>query len=92
MGRAPFNPNLCCGFPFLLTREYRLPGAEISQNRHITLRGVFRGVVARQRSLMIVYIGDGHLHRFDLESLEAAALEFAVTEESALAQEQEVES
>jgi len=44
-GRAPFNPHLPSGFKFLRTRWHRLPGAEISGYRPITIRGIFRGVV-----------------------------------------------
>jgi hypothetical protein len=86
------NPHLRCGVLFLSAREYRLPGAEISQSRRVTLQGIFRGVVIRRRSLIFLYIGDGRWHRFNLERLEAAALELAAREVSALAQGQEVES
>jgi len=89
IGRAPFNPHLLCGFSFLSTRQYRLPGDEVSQHRPSTLGGIFWGVVVRRRSLIFVYIRDGNWPRFDLERLETAALRLA--EEEALAQGQEVE-
>jgi hypothetical protein len=86
IGRAPFNVYLHCGFSFLSTGEYQLPGAEISQHRCFTIRGIFQGVVSRRGNSGFAYIGDGCWHCFDLERLEAAALELAAREESALAQ------
>ena len=91
IGGAPFHPHVRCDFSFLWAREYRLPGAEISQHRRFTLRGIFRGVVTQQRGVIFVYIGDGLQHRFDLDRLEAAALELARGEGEALAQGQQVE-
>ena len=85
VGRAQCNPHLRCGVTFLSAREYRLPGAEIHQHRRFTLRGVFRGVVVRRRSLIFVYIGDGNWHRFDLAVLEDAAVGLQLSEEIALA-------
>jgi len=85
VGRARPNPHLRCGFTFLSTREYRLPGAEIHQHRRFTLRGVFRGVVVRRGNLIFVYIGDGNWHRFNLTELEDAAVELQLSEEIALA-------
>jgi hypothetical protein len=92
IGRTPFNPHLCCGFSLLSTGEYRLPGTGIAQYRRFTLQGIFGGVVPRRRYLILMYIGDGCWHHFDLERLEAAAQELAAREGSALAQGQEVES
>jgi hypothetical protein len=77
---------------FLSTQEYRLPGAEMSQHWRLTHRGILRGVVTQRRDLIFVYIGDSCWHRYVLEALEAAALELAARDESALAQGQEVES
>jgi hypothetical protein len=85
VGRAPVNPHLGCGVIFLSTRRHRLPGAEISQHRRFTLRGVFRGVVVRRGSLIFVYIGDGNWHRFNLTELEDAAVRLQLQEEIALA-------
>jgi hypothetical protein len=85
IGRAPFNPHLRRGFPFLSTREYRLPGAQIAQHRRFTLRGVFRRVVVRRGNLIFVYIGDGNWHWFSLTDLEDAAIALQLSEEIALA-------
>jgi hypothetical protein len=52
---------------------------------------MFRGVVVRRRSLNCVCSRDGLWHRFDLERLEAAVLEFAARESGALVQGQELE-
>ena len=41
---------------------------------------------------MLVYIGDGQWHRFNLDQLEEAALELARRESEALGSGQEVES
>jgi len=68
-GRGPFNPHLPSGFTFLRTRRYRLPGAGISEHRFITIRGVFRGVVIRQGSIIYIYRGDGLRYRFRLVAL-----------------------
>jgi len=70
VGRAQFNPHLQSGFSYLRTREYRVPGAEISQQRRITIRGVFQGVVVQLGGLVYVYIGDGHWRRFDTVALQ----------------------
>jgi len=78
IGRAPVNPHLDCGFLFLSTQEYQLPGGEISQHRPFTLGGIFRGVVVRQWNLVFIYIGDGLWPRFDLTNLEEAALAFTL--------------
>jgi hypothetical protein len=85
IGRAPFNPHLRCGVSLVSTREYRLPGAEIHQHRHFTLRGIVRGLVFRRRSLIFVYIGGGYWHRFNLTELEDAAVHLQLREEIALA-------
>jgi hypothetical protein len=92
IGQALFNPQLHCGFLFLSDREYQVPGAEISQYRRFTHEGIFRGVVVRRGNLIFVYIGDSWWCRFDLETLDAAALEFAARETEALADGEEVES
>jgi hypothetical protein len=45
----------------------------------------------RQGNLMFVYIGEGNWHRFNLEELEAAALELARRQVVALEEGQQVE-
>jgi len=67
--RAPFNPHLPRGVPFLSVRRYRLPGTEISEYRSLTIQGIFRGVVVRRGSLIYIYRGDGLWYRFRLEVL-----------------------
>ena len=85
VGRAPFNSQLRCGLSFLSTREYRLPGAEISQQRLFTLQGIFRRVVVRRRDLMFVYNRDGNWHRCNLNELETLSLELVLRAQIALA-------
>jgi hypothetical protein len=53
---------------------------------------MFSGVVVQLRSLIFVYIGDGQWHFFNLERLEAVALELAAWELSTRVEGQEVES
>jgi len=43
--RVPFNLHLVRGISFLQTWDYRLHGTEICQHQHITVWGMFRGVV-----------------------------------------------
>jgi len=50
----------------LSTTRYGFPGAEISQRRVVTVRGVFRGVVARRGRVIYIYRGDGLWYRFRL--------------------------
>jgi hypothetical protein len=84
IGRARFNPHLRWGFRVLLTREYRRHGAEVSQHRRTTIRGMFWGVAIRRGCLILIYIGDGHWRRINLDTLEAAAIPLARSEEVAL--------
>jgi len=65
IGRSTFNPHLPNGFSFLSTREYRLPGVEVSEHRRVTLRGVGRRVAFRRGSLVYIYIGDRLWKRFN---------------------------
>jgi hypothetical protein len=44
-------------------------------------------VVDRRRNLVLVYIGDGNWHRFDLERLEGTATELVLREEIDLARQ-----
>jgi len=68
VGRSTFNPHLLCGFSFLRTREYRLPGVVVHEHQRITIRGVGRRVVTRRGSLIFLYVGDGLWRRLNLES------------------------
>ena len=70
-----FNPHLPSGIPFLRTREYRLPGAEISSHRTLTVRGVFPRVIGRWRGVIYLYRGDGLWYRFRLAALAAQVQE-----------------
>jgi len=72
-GRATFNPHLSSGVSFLRTGRYRLHGAEVSSDRAITIRGVFRGVVIQRGNVIYVYRGDGLWHRYRLVALPAEA-------------------
>jgi len=75
-GRDQFDPHLLpSGFTFSRTGEYRLPGAEISENCRITIRGDFLGVVIRRRGVVYVYRGDRLWHRFQLGALAIQVLE-----------------
>jgi hypothetical protein len=65
VGRSTFNPHLPSGFSFLSTREYQLPGAEVSEHQRTTIRGVGRKVAIRRGSLVFIYLGDGTWKRFD---------------------------
>jgi hypothetical protein len=56
------------------------------------LRGIFQGVVVRWGNLIFVYIGERNWHRFNLKTLEAAALDLAQREVVALERGQEVET
>jgi len=66
---AAFDRHLLCGASLLGNHEYLLPGAEKSQHRGTTRRGLFQGVVVRRGSLVFIYIEDVLWHRFDLETL-----------------------
>jgi len=68
-GRAAFNPHLSSGVTFLRTREYRLPSADVSSHRFVSLRGVFRGLVVQRREAVFVYRGDSLWYRFRLVAL-----------------------
>jgi hypothetical protein len=68
IGRGAFNPHLESGFSFLRVREHRVPGAQISEYRETTIRGIFRGVVIRRRSLIYLHTGDDCWKRYDLEA------------------------
>jgi len=68
-GRAAFNPHLSSGVTILRTREYRLPGVEVSSHRAITIRGVFRGLVVQRRNAVYIYRGDGLWYRYRLVAL-----------------------
>jgi hypothetical protein len=65
VGRSTFNPHLSGGFSFLSTREYRLPGVEVSEHWRVTIQGVRRGGAFQQGSLVFIYLGDGQSRRFD---------------------------
>ena len=65
-GRSWFDPHLPGRFSLLRTREYRLPGLEVSEHRRITIRGVGRRVAGRGGSLIFLYAGEGLWRRFDL--------------------------
>jgi hypothetical protein len=45
IGRSTFNPHLPNGFSLLSTREYRLPGVDVSEHLCVTIPGVGRRVV-----------------------------------------------
>jgi hypothetical protein len=49
-------------------------------------------VVARRGSIIFVYIGEGQCHHFNLDIVNAAAMELVERESSALVEGQEVES
>jgi len=68
-GRAAFNPHLSSGVTFLQTREYRLPGAEISSHRAITIRRVFRWLVVQRGTTVYIYGGDGLWYCYRLVAL-----------------------
>jgi len=74
-GRATFNPHLSSGVTILRTREYRLPGAEVSSHRTITLRGVFRRLAIQRRNAVYIYLGDGLWYRYRLVTLAAQVQE-----------------
>jgi len=82
ISRAVFNPHLPCGILFLRTREYWVPGVEMSQHQCITIRGIFWGVVIQQKRLIFCYFGDGCCYRFDLEGLARRSLEAESWEET----------
>jgi hypothetical protein len=65
VGRSTPNPHLPSGFSFLLTRQYQLPGVEVSEHRRTTIRGVGRRVAFQRGSLVYIYISDGNWRRFD---------------------------
>jgi hypothetical protein len=65
VGRSTFNPHLPRDFSFLSTREYRLPGIEVSEHRRVTILGVGRRVAIRSGSQVYIYIGDGNWRGFD---------------------------
>jgi len=65
-GRGWFNLHLVRHFLFLQTREYPLPGIEISEYRLITIPGVGRGVAPQRGSLIFLYEAEGLWRRFDL--------------------------
>ena len=72
-GRATYNPHLSSGVTFLRTREYRLPGVEISSHGAVTIRGVFRGVVIQRADAVYVHLGDGCWRRYRLAALATGA-------------------
>jgi len=53
---------------------------------------MFRGLVTQWGNPIFVYIGDGELHRFNLEILEVVELDLASRELEARVNGQEVES
>jgi hypothetical protein len=65
VGRSTFNPHLPNCFSFLSTREYRVPGVEVSEHRCTTIQGVGRRVVTRRGDLVCLYLGDGQWRRFN---------------------------
>jgi hypothetical protein len=65
IGRSTPNPDLPSGFSFLSTREYRVPGATVSEHRCTTIGGVGKRVAFRRGSLIYIYLADGHWRRFD---------------------------
>jgi len=69
VGRGPFNPHVPGGFSFLRTREYWLPGAQISEHKRFNIRGVLQSVVIERRGLIFIHLGDEHWRRFDLAAL-----------------------
>ena len=66
VGSSTFNPHLPSGFSFLSTREYRLPGVEVSEHWRTTGRGVGRRVAIRRGSLIFPYIADGNWRQFNI--------------------------
>jgi hypothetical protein len=65
IGRSTLNPHLRSGFSFLSSREYQLPGIEISEYQRTSIRGVGRRVAFRRNSPTYLYVSDGNWRRFD---------------------------
>jgi len=65
IGRRWYNPHLPRRSGLLRTREYGLPGVEISEHWRVNIREVGRGVVTRRRSIVLLYEGESLWRRFD---------------------------
>jgi hypothetical protein len=61
-----FDIHIPRGYSCLWTQQYRIPGAEAFEHRHITIRGVGRRVIAWRGSLIFHLLRAGFWTRLDL--------------------------
>ena len=70
-GRARFNPHLPCGVAFCHQYQYRLPSTSIHIYKVITLRRIFRRLVASRGGLVVGFEeATGNWSQIDSRALE----------------------